>query len=57
MDWTEYERRKKALPDDLTPEEYTAAIREICDELEIVTTETYVTTVTNRAFCNNGYFL
>jgi hypothetical protein len=34
MDYEEYERRKKALPADLTPEEYTAAIRRICDELE-----------------------
>ena len=31
--WEEYERRKKDLPDDLTPEEYTAEARKIADEL------------------------
>lgn len=34
-DWIEYERRKKELPDDLTPAEYEDAIREICEELGI----------------------
>ena len=30
--WTEYERRKKELPD-LSPENYHKAINEICEEL------------------------
>ncbi len=33
--WIEYERRKKELPPDLTPEQYEAAIRQICEELGI----------------------
>jgi hypothetical protein len=33
--WLEYERRKKELPADLTPDEYREAIKRICDELGI----------------------
>lgn len=33
--WEEYERRKKALPDDLTPEERDKAIAAILEELNL----------------------
>jgi hypothetical protein len=32
--WTEYERLKRQLDEDLTPEQYEKAIKEICDELD-----------------------
>lgn len=31
--WQEYERRKAALPPTLSPSEYEAALRKICEEL------------------------
>jgi len=33
--WQEYERRKKALPANLSTDEYDAAIKMICEELGI----------------------
>lgn len=33
--WLEYEREKKKLPQDLSPEEYSEAIREIAKRLKI----------------------
>lgn len=33
--WEEYERRKKELPDDLTPEERDKAIAAILEELNL----------------------
>lgn len=34
MNWHEYERRKRALPQNLTCREYEEAIRKITEELE-----------------------
>jgi len=33
--WLEYEKEKKNLPKDLSPEEYSEAIRRICKKLKI----------------------
>lgn len=33
--WLEYERRKRELPDNLSPDEYNEACRKIADDLRI----------------------
>jgi len=33
--WSEYEQEKKNLPQNLSPEEYSEAIRKICEKLNI----------------------
>jgi len=33
--WLEYEKEKKNLPHNLTPEEYSEAIKKICKKLKI----------------------
>ena len=35
IDWQEYERSKRNLPNNLTPDEYEQAIQEIINKLEI----------------------